>query len=140
MAPSASPLGVGTSSTSLVSDEDPRATAIMDPRKRKRMISNRDSARRSRMRKQKRLDDLAAEAGQLAEENQRVRTSLKVVVEGYVRVEYDNSVLRTQMEELGQRLKSLEEIVRVLGGLWSFGSDGGYQLINRDFAFNNQIC
>ncbi|KAI4367276.1 hypothetical protein MLD38_023033 [Melastoma candidum] len=118
------PLSASTAANS-ASDDDLRANAAMDMRKRKRMVSNRESARRSRMRKQKRLDDLAAEAGQLVEENRRVMDSLREAEEGCARMGYENLVLRAQMDKLGQRRKSLEDIIEVLrGGLCSFGSIG----------------
>ncbi|KAI4381734.1 hypothetical protein MLD38_007781 [Melastoma candidum] len=83
----------------------------VDERKRKRMISNRESARRSRMRKRKRVDNLAAEAGRLVVENRRIVETL-VLTEGmYIDVEADNSVLRAQVAELSSRLDSLNGII-----------------------------
>ncbi|KAJ0620333.1 putative transcription factor bZIP family [Helianthus annuus] len=58
----------------------------MDQRKRRRMISNRESARRSRMRKQKHLNDLMTQLSQLRSEINRVA-------------------------ELSHRLRSLNEIM-----------------------------
>ncbi|KAI3460347.1 hypothetical protein Pfo_017010 [Paulownia fortunei] len=84
---------------------------LMDQRKRKRMQSNRESARRSRMRKQKHLDDLMAQVAQLSKDNSQILTSTNVTTQHYLNVEAENSVLRAQMMELTQRLQSLNEIV-----------------------------
>lgn len=106
----------GSGSGSMVqhsgSEED--LQVLMDQRKRKRMISNRESARRSRMRKQKHLDDLVAQVAQLRKENQQILTSVNLTTEQYLRVESENSVLRAQASELGNRLESLNEIIDYL--------------------------
>ncbi|RHN61327.1 putative transcription factor bZIP family [Medicago truncatula] len=104
----------GTSSGSSLlqnsgSEED--LQALMDQRKRKRMISNRESARRSRMRKQKHLDDLVSQVSKLRKENQEILTSVNITTQKYLSVEAENSVLRAQMGELSNRLESLNEIV-----------------------------
>ncbi|XP_059636497.1 bZIP transcription factor 44-like [Cornus florida] len=91
------------------SDED--LQHVMDQRKRKRMQSNRESARRSRMRKQKHLDDLTAQMAQLKKENSQILTSMNITTQQYVSVESENSVLRAQMMELSQRLESLNDIL-----------------------------
>lgn len=87
---------------------------LMDQRKRKRMQSNRESARRSRMRKQKHLDDLMAQVSQLRKENGQILSSINVTTQHYVNVESENSVLRAQMMELSQRLQSLNDILNYI--------------------------
>jgi len=107
----------GTSSGSSMiqnSGSEEELQALMDQRKRKRMISNRESARRSRMRKQKHLDELAAQVAQLRSENQHMLTSLNLTTQRFMVVEAENSVLRAQMGELSHRLESLNGIVEFL--------------------------
>ncbi|KAK1302515.1 Light-inducible protein CPRF2 [Acorus calamus] len=87
---------------------------VMNQRKQKRMLSNRESARRSRMRKQKHLDDLLAQVNKLRKENSQIITSLNITTQHYSRFESENSVLRTQMIELSTRLQSLNEIVHYM--------------------------
>lgn len=83
----------------------------MDQRKRKRMQSNRESARRSRMRKQKHLDDLTAEVAQMSKENHQILSSINVTTQHCVKLEAENSVLRAQMMELSHRLQALNQIL-----------------------------
>ncbi|KAL9445971.1 hypothetical protein AB3S75_013782 [Citrus x aurantiifolia] len=86
----------------------------MDQRKRKRMQSNRESARRSRMRKQKHLDDLIAQVDQLRKENNQILTSVNITTQHYMNIESENSVLRAQLLELTQRLDSLNDILNFI--------------------------
>ncbi|ONK69852.1 uncharacterized protein A4U43_C05F27440 [Asparagus officinalis] len=130
----------GTSSgSSLVqnSGSEEELKALMDQRKRKRMQSNRESARRSRMRKQKHLDDLMAQVNQLRKENGQILTALNITTQQYIGVEAENSVLRTQMAELNTRLESLNEILRCMNannisgnGLFSDGPHFNDSFIN----------
>ncbi|KAL3843435.1 hypothetical protein ACJIZ3_000838 [Penstemon smallii] len=105
---------------------------LMDQRKRKRMISNRESARRSRERKQKHLDDLMAQVAQLRKENQQILNGLNVTSQHYVSVEADNAILRAQAAELTHRLHSLNEIVSILSvgveeePIYEMGEFGGF--------------
>ncbi|CAM0947166.1 unnamed protein product [Alopecurus aequalis] len=85
--------------------------AVMEQRRAKRMLSNRESARRSRMRKQRHLDDLASQAAHLRRENAHVAAALGLTARGLLAVDAENAVLRTQAAELSARLSSLQEIV-----------------------------
>ncbi|URE44083.1 ocs element-binding factor 1 [Musa troglodytarum] len=87
--------------------------AAMDEKKRKRMISNRESARRSRLRKQKHLDDLMALANQLRKENSRVLAVLNLTTRHCAAAQAENSVLKAQMMELSSRLESLNEMLDI---------------------------
>ncbi|XP_037452118.1 bZIP transcription factor 11-like [Triticum dicoccoides] len=85
--------------------------ALMEQRRAKRMLSNRESARRSRMRKQRHLDDLAAQAAHLRRENAHVAAALGLTARGLQAVDAENAVLRTQAAELAARLHSLNDII-----------------------------
>ncbi|KAA8546001.1 hypothetical protein F0562_020548 [Nyssa sinensis] len=87
---------------------------LMDQRKRKRMLSNRESARRSRMRKQKHLDDLMAQVAQLRKENNQIITSMNVTTQHYLNIESENAIMRAQVTELSSRLQYLNEIINFL--------------------------
>ncbi|GAB4830575.1 bZIP transcription factor 53 [Ancistrocladus abbreviatus] len=95
------------------SEEDPRY-ANMDERKRKRMISNRESARRSRMRKQQHLDDLVKEVTKLQSENAKLMKSINESTQYYIGVESENNVLRAQVMELTDRLRSLNSVLQIV--------------------------
>ena len=94
-----------------VSSTEEEMRALMEQRRAKRMLSNRESARRSRMRKQRHLDDLAAQAAHLRRENAHVATSLGLTTQGLLAVDAENAVLRTQAAELAARLHSLNDIL-----------------------------
>lgn len=87
---------------------------LVDQRKRKRMESNRESARRSRMRKQKHTDDLMAVVAQLKDENSRMMNTMSITTQQCLIVEAENSILSAQMGELSQRLESLNNILNCL--------------------------
>uniref|UniRef100_A0A2N9IR60 BZIP domain-containing protein n=1 Tax=Fagus sylvatica TaxID=28930 RepID=A0A2N9IR60_FAGSY len=95
------------------SDGDPRSAPI-DERKRKRMLSNRESARRSRMRKQKQMEDLTDEVTRLQIGNRDLMQSINAKEQNYVAIESANNVLRAQYAELTDRLRSLNSVLQVI--------------------------
>ncbi|XP_038883239.1 bZIP transcription factor 44-like isoform X2 [Benincasa hispida] len=89
-------------------------------RKRRRMQSNRESARRSRLRKQKHLDDLTDQVNRLKKHNNEMVANMNVATNLYVSLEVENSILRTQMLELTYRLQSLNDIVMFINSMEVF--------------------
>lgn len=88
---------------------------ITDMRKRKRMLSNRESARRSRMRKQRHVDDLTAQMTNLRAENNHILINTNITTQLYLNIESENSILRAQISELSHRLHALEDIITCIG-------------------------
>ncbi|XP_051141808.1 bZIP transcription factor 53-like [Andrographis paniculata] len=84
-----------------------------DERKRKRKQSNRESARRSRLRKQQRLDELISQESQIQEENKKLRHMIDDASENYIKFASDNNVLRAQVLELTERLRSLNSVLSI---------------------------
>ncbi|KAA8529259.1 hypothetical protein F0562_033942 [Nyssa sinensis] len=82
--------------------------SIIDERKQRRMISNRESARRSRMRKQKHLDELWSQVVRLRTENHTLLDKLNHVSECHDRVLQENARLKGETSDLRQMLSDLQ--------------------------------
>ncbi|CAI9786371.1 unnamed protein product [Fraxinus pennsylvanica] len=138
----ASSSGTSSGSSGLQSSGSEDLQKLMDQRKRKRMISNRESARRSRLRKQKQLDDLMAQEAKFRKENNQFISRINVITQHYLNIEADNSILRAQVAELNHRLQSLNEITSFLnannGG---FGIEENHSIADSAYNnFTNQSC
>ena len=77
------------------------------------MLSNRESARRSRMRKQKQLEDLTDEVSRLQSANKKLAENIEAKEEACVETEAANSILRAQTMELADRLRFLNSILEI---------------------------
>ncbi|KAE8661465.1 phytosulfokines 1-like [Hibiscus syriacus] len=80
--------------------EEHQPSMIVDVRKQRRLISNRESARRSRMRKQKHLDELWSQVIRLRNENQNLTGKLNHVSEYHDQVVRENARLKEEASEL----------------------------------------
>jgi len=87
---------------------------ITDQKKRKRMQSNRESARRSRMKKQQHMEGLSSQIEELKKENNQLSTNVGITTQMYLNVESENAILRVQMAELSNRLQSLNDIIHYI--------------------------
>ncbi|KAK9114454.1 hypothetical protein Syun_021251 [Stephania yunnanensis] len=102
--------GITVSKSPFVGDKSPSDKAeehqpsVVDERRHRRMISNRESARRSRMRKQKHLDELWSQVLRLRNENRQLIDKLNQVSDSHDRILKENSTLREEATELRRML------------------------------------
>ncbi|KAF2541804.1 hypothetical protein F2Q68_00028656 [Brassica cretica] len=75
------------------------------------MESNRESARRSRMRRQSHIDNLRNQVNQLDLENRELGNRLRLVIYHLQQVNTDNNRLVTEQEMLRLRLSELRRIL-----------------------------
>ncbi|CAL0300028.1 unnamed protein product [Lupinus luteus] len=112
------------SSRELSDDEDMEGETDMndnmdpaDVKRVRRMLSNRESARRSRRRKQAHLTDLETQVNQLRGENSSLLKRLTDVSHKYNESAVDNRVLKADVETLRAKVKMAEETVKRITGL-----------------------
>ncbi|ESW16821.1 hypothetical protein PHAVU_007G187400 [Phaseolus vulgaris] len=111
------------SSRELSDDEDAEGETSMndmdpaDAKRVRRMLSNRESARRSRRRKQAHLTDLETQVSQLRGENSTLLKRLTDVSQKYSESAVDNRVLKADVETLRAKVKMAEETVKRITGL-----------------------
>ncbi|KAH6805440.1 basic leucine-zipper 42 [Perilla frutescens var. hirtella] len=84
------------------------SSSILDERKQRRMISNRESARRSRMRKQRHLDELWSQVLRLRTENHNLIEKLNEASETHDRVLQENVRLKEEAAQLHTKLMDLQ--------------------------------
>ncbi|KAM0010397.1 putative transcription factor bZIP family [Helianthus debilis subsp. tardiflorus] len=96
------------SNNSTLDEADRQQTNIICERKRRRMVSNRESARRSRIRKQKLLEELLSQLVSLRADNQTLMEQLSHLVESHERVVDENTRLK---EEATDIIHKLDEIL-----------------------------
>ncbi|KAF5187374.1 basic leucine-zipper [Thalictrum thalictroides] len=100
-----------TNSTNSGSDELTTRPEPDDDRKTRRMISNRESARRSRMRKQRHLEDLRNQVNRLRLDNRELTNQLKLINHHCHILKIDNSRLLSESTILRQRLSDIRRIL-----------------------------
>ncbi|GMY20881.1 light-inducible protein CPRF2-like isoform X2 [Fagus crenata] len=95
-------------------------TENMDPadaKRVRRMLSNRESARRSRRRKQAHLTELETQVSQLRVENSSLLKRLTEINQKYSDAAVDNRVLKADVETMRAKVKMAEETVKRITGL-----------------------
>ncbi|KAL6558011.1 hypothetical protein OROMI_018361 [Orobanche minor] len=81
------------------------------------MLSNRESARRSRRRKQAHLTELETQVSQLRVENSSLLERFTDISQKYNEAAVDNRVLKADVETLRAKVKMAEETVKRVTGL-----------------------
>ncbi|KAK7316256.1 hypothetical protein VNO77_35144 [Canavalia gladiata] len=103
-----SPQSSCISSNSTSDEAEEQQLSLINERKHRRMISNRESARRSRMRKQKHLDELWSQVVWLRNENHQLIDKLNHVSENHDQVLQENAQLKEEASELRQMLRDMQ--------------------------------
>ncbi|MCO5550083.1 hypothetical protein L7F22_003562 [Adiantum nelumboides] len=96
-------MGLQTQGNS-TSDEDQQ---VLDDRKQRRMLSNRESARRSRLRKQQHLDELRGHVALLLAQNSQMLNSFNLASQQFAQITEENQKLRTEAMALSHQLQRL---------------------------------
>ncbi|CAA7039300.1 unnamed protein product [Microthlaspi erraticum] len=95
-------------SNNSTSDEDHQQSMIIDERKQRRMISNRESARRSRMRKQRHLDELWSQVIRLRTDNHCLIDKLNRVSQSHELALKENAKLKEETSDLRQLISEIK--------------------------------
>lgn len=93
------------------SSETNRSVYSVEERKRRRMISNRESARRSRLRKKSHLENLTSELKRLRVENRNLKNLLSVLTHDCHLVQRDSNRLLSESIYLQHKLTGLNQIL-----------------------------
>ncbi|KAA0036398.1 Ocs element-binding factor 1 [Cucumis melo var. makuwa] len=91
--------------------EPDRKVEVVDERKRRRMESNRESARRSRLRKQKHLENLRNLVNKLKVENRELSNRLRFTIYEVNRVRTENDHLQTEHTILRRKLMCSRQLL-----------------------------
>ncbi|XP_022994074.1 basic leucine zipper 43-like [Cucurbita maxima] len=102
---------ISVSSTSISDDGDDQNQIpgfVIDERKQRRMISNRESARRSRMRKQKHLDELWSLVVRLRTENHSLMKKLNQLTEFQQQLLQENVKLKEEASDFRRMIADIQ--------------------------------
>lgn len=95
-------------STSDEAEEHHQQQSLINERKQRRMISNRESARRSRMRKQRQVDELWSQVVWLRNENHQLSDKLNHATERHDQAVQENVQLKEEATGLRQMITEIQ--------------------------------
>lgn len=90
---------------------DVALTESTDERKKKRKLSNRESAKRSREKKQKHLEEMSMQLNQLKTQNQELTNQLRYVLYHYQQTKMENDRLRMEHRILQDKLLNIRQVL-----------------------------
>ncbi|XP_076928913.1 bZIP transcription factor 44-like [Bidens hawaiensis] len=98
-------------------------------KKMKRKISNRESSKRSRMKRDQHMKDLSDKLFYFMKKRDEMLPKMKGIAQEYAAMEVENMVLRSQKQELEKRLEYAKSVCGWCegDGYGSMSSMGGFQ-------------
>lgn len=118
-------------SNNSTSDDATEGIFVINERKQRRMVSNRESARRSRVRKQRHLDELLSQVAWLRSENHQLLEKLNQVSDNNDHVIQENMNLKEENLELRQIISSMKKLG---GGIHEKYSSSSMDELDQDFS------
>ncbi|KAH7432296.1 hypothetical protein KP509_07G017100 [Ceratopteris richardii] len=103
------PCGSATSAPSLITSPTSEDQQNTQSRKERRMLSNRESARRSRLRKQRHLNELQAHVAKLRAQKRQILSCYNLTLNKLTRLMEDNQTLNSEASSLSRQLQSLQD-------------------------------
>lgn len=106
-------------SSSSSSGSDSKALSVsVDEKKKRRMISNRESARRSRIRKQKLVVDLANEKAMLEKRLVDGYNEYSAITKGHFTLQSENDILISEKMRLINHLEKVHLFLKYISDNW----------------------
>ncbi|KAG2329495.1 hypothetical protein Bca4012_020944 [Brassica carinata] len=90
-----------------------------DERRKKRKLSNRESAKRSRVKKQKHLEEMNIQLNQLKIESRELENQIRYVLHLFQRTEIENDRLRQEHRMLHDTLLNMRQVLMLHQIEWS---------------------
>lgn len=114
-------------SRSISASDEAEDRQLIDVRKQRRMLSNRESARRSRLRKQHHMEELRAQVAHLRAENGEIVNKINIASEHYAHITEENCLMRSQVMEMSHKLQRLYHTINAQshGGFKTMGIETG---------------
>lgn len=124
------------SNSSSEEDREYRYSTITDEKKRKRMLSNRESARRSRMKREQHVKDLNDQTIYFSTKRTETVQKIDEVTRRFGAIDSENKFLRMQGLELKKRLELLEEMLASYNNISNsrFTYDLHGMIANKDYS------
>eukprot|EP00253_Pinus_taeda_P005924 PITA_05924 len=112
---------------SISASEEAEDQHVIDVRKQRRMLSNREAARRSRLRKQHHMDEMRAQVAHLRAEKEQMLRKINITSQHLSQIAEENCLLRSDALELNHKLQRLHDAINVQ-------SHGSFETVDTETA------